>query len=303
MHVNRKILVVVIAAVAAVFTIYQIMSRPHPAQCGSAASACGSAIPQAPAGRELGRGKEEKGGPRSLLKPRLDEAGKHRLQQDPGGVLTEHATGDGGKWSKADDDLLVAWAAQDPAAALKWVDGGERAVVRAQLLGAVAAGILLHDGKDAMLRFLAEHQQDPQLRPKDQGELEKYLFYHLGREDTFDAAMEILRENNDDSLAGMMITGIDGPQNQVSAIDYMEAKGIPVTFDYWALQNDIDKDPRFWADWALQRDSNLLTEIVDGWSRDQADEAKAWVEDRVPKNDKRRADIDELLQLRADKPE
>ena len=109
-------------------------------------------------------------------------------------------------------------------------------------------------------------------------------------------------EKKDGALAGMMITGIDGAQYQTSAIDYMEAKGIPVDFDYWTMQEQIGQDPRFWADWARQRDSGLLIEIVDGWARGQLAEAKAWVDARIPKDDKRRADIDELLEIREHPP-
>lgn len=100
----------------------------------------------------------------------------------------------------------------------------------------------------------------------------------------------------------MMITGIDGAQYQASTIDDMEAKDIPVDFDYWAMQEQIGKDPRFWADWARQRDSGLLIEIVDGWARGQLAEAKAWVDERIPKDDKRRADIDGLLEIRSNPP-
>lgn len=235
----------------------------------------------------------------SLIKPRLDEAGRSHLLQGPEAVLSAHSAGDGASWSNADDDLLVAWAAQDPEAALKWIRSGDRAVAFGQLLGAVAAGILIKDGKEEMQRFLAEHQNDSDLPPKDQGEeLENRLFYHLGREDTIDVAMELLVQSTNASLAGMMVAGIDGTQYKISAIDRLEAKGIPVTIDYWTLQNAVDEDPRFWSDWAWQRNSDLLEDTLTTWHRQNPAEVKQWIEERIPTNDPRRTTIDEMIQTR-----
>ena len=76
--------------------------------------------------------------------------------------------------------------------------------------------------------------------------------------------MDLLRENKDTSLAGSMILGIDGAHYKTNAIDYLEAKGIPVEMNYWSHQDAIEQDPHFWADWARQRDSDLLEDIVDG---------------------------------------
>lgn len=297
MTTTQKSLVAALVALAAGLSIYQIYRSPEAPHADGSGPAGVPIVSDPEASSTKGRLTHQvlaPGGPRALLQPRLTDEGKRRLQN-----ASDVMTGDAEAWSREDDNLLVAWAAQDPEAALNWVNtDGDRQVNRAQTLGAVAAGILLKDGREAMQRFLDAHQQDPELRPKDQGDLEKHLFFHLGREDTFNTAMEILAESKNPRLAGSLVSGIDGAQFQTSAIDYMEAKGIQVQIDYWSHQDAIGKDPRYWADWAWKRDSGMLPDIVNGWARDNLEEARAWVEDRIPKDDKNRAAIDELLKIR-----
>ena len=217
--------------------------------------------------------------------PRLDEAGRRALESDPGADLLGYCGKDGEDWTLAAEDLLVAWAARDPEAAMQWIRTAKPPVTRAQLLGAVAAGILIRDGREAMEAFVAKHQDDPDLRPKDRGELMGYVFYHLGRDDTLGAAMEMLRESNDASLAGSMVLGIPGARDQIAAIDYLEAKGIPVDVSYHAFQASISKDPRYWADWASNRQNDMLSEIIQAWARDHTAEAKTWIGQRFSPND------------------
>jgi len=89
-----------------------------------------------------------------------------------------------------------------------------------------------------------------------------------------------------------MILGIDGPMNQAAVIDYMQAKGFPATMDYWSFQNVVGKDPRYWADWAAQRNSDLLGDIVRSLTREHPEEARAWIDANIPPDDPRRSELD-----------
>lgn len=211
-------------------------------------------------------------------------------------------------------DLLVSWAAMDPAAALAWADAQKDSRhLRSNLLGAIAAGILIKDGAGAMNDFIAEHIADPGLLPKYQNrtELLSHTMFHLGRDDSADAAMAILTELRDRAAAGgeaadgappvgklassLVLGTKGGADDQARAIDYLEAKGIGVELDYWSFQAAFDADPRYWADWAWKRDSDLLTDIVQAWHREHPAEASAWIADRLPPADPRRGEIDERI--------
>jgi hypothetical protein len=224
--------------------------------------------------------------------PRLTAAEESLLKADP-----TKAVG-----ANPDDlDFLVAWAALDPSAALAWVDQQvDHRQSRENLLGAIAAGILIKEGQDAMDRFLADHEQDPGLLPKYQskGALLRHAMLQLGRNDSSHSALEILRSSSDAALAGFLVLGTPGDSaNMTRAIDYLEAKGILVEVDYWSFQSAIDADPRYWADWALERDSELLTDIAQAWSRKHAEEMQIWLDDRIPTSDPRRVEIDKRLSL------
>ena len=226
-----------------------------------------------------------------LHQPRLNVADRRAMDADP--AMTVAA-------DPENLDKLTAWAALDPDAALAWINSHAGFVMcREHLLGAVAAGILIRDGAEAMNRFLAMHQEDPEVLPKNQGELLKYAMFMLGRADSIDAALSLLQGDDADSLAGMMVLGMNGSHDMTRAVDYLEAMGIPVGVDYWAFQSKISEDPRYWADWAQQRDSNLLVEIVHGWSRDEPADARAWCNERLPVTDSRRQEIEELLNAAA----
>jgi hypothetical protein len=95
-----------------------------------------------------------------------------------------------------------------------------------------------------MNRFVQEPQNDESIPPKNRGELEKYVFFNLGREDTFDTALSLLRGSDSCDLAGMMVLGVKGAQEQIRAIDYLEAKGIPVSVSYWGFQESVEADPQ-----------------------------------------------------------
>lgn len=238
------------------------------------------------ADKPASRKKEEAGQP--LHQPRLNEADMRLVKSDPAKAI-----------AAAPDhlDLLVAWASLDPEAAMAWVkrNGGGSGIAYSHLLGAVAAGILIKDGVDAMNRFVAEHQDDEAIPPKNQGQLLQYVFFTLGRADTIDAALGILRATPQPDLAGMMVLGTEGARQQIRAIDYLEAKGVKVAVEYWAFQESITADPRYWADWAEQRDSGLLAEIIQSWARGKPDEARAWIDQRIPAGDARREEIERLL--------
>lgn len=246
---------------------------------------------------------QEKQRPSNKDIPGPPSSGKHHSGSDvqsppaadPEAVLTAHATGDGEAWQAADDDLLVAWAASNPDAAKRWIDDGERSVARAQLLGAVAAGILIRDGIDAMRAFLDVHQADPGMRLKDQGDLDKYLFLHLGREDTFPAALEILRERKDGTLAGYLVLGIDDTRDRIKMIDHLLANDIPVDADYNAFQEVFGREPRLWADWAVGKKADFLGDIIGAWARENPAEAKTWAEETLPAGDPRRPGVDAAL--------
>lgn len=224
--------------------------------------------------------------------PRLTAAEESLVKADP-----TKAVG-----ANLDDlDFLVAWAALHPIAALAWVDQqANHRQSRANLLGAIAAGILIKDGRDAMDGFLTDHKQDPGLPPKYQSkdELLRHAMFQLGRDDTIDIALDILRSSGDAALAGFLVLGTPGDSaNMTRAIDYLEAKEIPVEVDYWSFQSAIGADPRYWADWALERDSKLLTDIMQAWSRKHPEETQTWLDDRIPAGDPRRVEIDERLSL------
>jgi hypothetical protein len=221
-----------------------------------------------------------------LHQPRLGDLDRKRFEADPLAAISENPN---------NLDLIVAWAAIDPEAAMKWCDSADHQMSRVHLLGAIATGIIIHDGPEAMKRFIDAHQQDPQLLPKHQGDLLAYTFFNLGREDTIDTALNLLRDAGDQRLAGMMVLGVPGTRNEIRAIDYLEANGIPVKVDYWAFQAAIGEDPRYWADWTQQRDSDLLPEIIQGWARDHPGDARTWIEQRVPVNDPKREEIEGLL--------
>ena len=80
-----------------------------------------------------------------------------------------------------------------------------------------------------------------------------------------------------------------------AAIDYLEAKGVKPELNYWSLQAAADEAPKTWVDWAFRRDSDILTELVQNWARDDLQAAKAWVESEMLKSDLRRADILSLI--------
>ena len=100
------------------------------------------------------------------------------------------------------------------------------------------------------------------------------VFYNLGRDDTIDT--------RNSELAGWMVLGIPGAQNQIAAIDSIEAKGIPVAVDHWSFQTSIGEDPRYWADWAAQRESDMLPKIIQTWTRDHPTAAKTWIGQHLP---------------------
>ncbi len=221
-----------------------------------------------------------------LRAPRLSETETRAITANPIQAITADPN---------NLDLLVAWASHDPEAALAWIKSGRRMTSYEQMLGAVATGILIEDGVAAMNRFVDEHQNDESIPAKNQGRLEPYVFFNLGREDTIDTALGLLRDAGSSELAGRMVLGVKGAQEQIRAIDYLEAKGIPVSVSYWAFQESIVADPRYWADWADQRDSDLLTDIVQAWARQEPEAAKGWIRERVPANDPRRQKIEERL--------
>lgn len=193
--------------------------------------------------------------------------------------------------------LIVEWAGQDPDAAMRWVDlnADSLSYGMADLLGAVAAGHLIHGGPDAMMKFIQQHNQDSRLLPKAQGVLDRYAFRLLGRSDTIGIGLKMLQESKDGILAGYLIGGIDGSNKKMAAIDYMEAKNLKPTLNYWALQDSASKDPQLWADWALRRNSDLLPELIQSWARDDGKAARVWMESELMKDDPRLDEIRSLI--------
>ncbi len=122
------------------------------------------------------------------------------------------------------------------------------------------------------------------------------VFYNLGRDDTIDTALGILLDTRNSELAGWMVLGIPGAQNQIAAIDYLEAKGIPVAVDHWSFQTSIGEDPRYWADWAAQRESDMLPKIIQAWARDHPAEAKTWIGQHLTPGTPRYAKVMELIE-------
>jgi hypothetical protein len=246
--------------------------------------------------------------------PRLTADQRQLLTADPRAALERLASDPVGAGPAMLLDFLAAWAASDSEAAMAWLDGpreeGELPYGRVDLLGAVAAGILLKDGPVAMGEFAACHENDPRMPPKyhDRLSILGRGMSVLGREDSFEAALALLAAVGDGKmtewanpdaspgLAFQMVAGVKGgPDEQARAIDFLEAKGISVTTDYWAFQSLVGEDHRYWADWAWKRESAMLPEIIQSWNRDQSGEAREWLNDRLPPDDPRRKDIEELL--------
>lgn len=235
----------------------------------------------------------------------------HRPRFDEGGddFSIDHVADDlsdklgRGSWDTEADNQLVRWAVHDAAAAMEWLmtTGDSGGDTYARLLGAIATGILIGEGNGAMMQFIERHQNDDRIPFKHRGELDQYLFRHLGYADTIDSALEAVADRAGDDgaiLAGALVLGLDGThatQRQMRAIDYLEAKGVAVEIDYWSFQHAIAEDPRYWADWAEQRDSALMEEIVQAWNRDDPEEAQTWIDQRFGRSDPRRTRLEELL--------
>lgn len=210
-----------------------------------------------------------------------------QLSQDPELAISQ--------WPEDRYDLIVAWAGIDPDAAMAWVDRhmGEGAV---DLLSAMAAGHLLHGGPEAMEAFIEQHNHDPRLWLKHQGTLQTRAWACMAKSDTIAEALEMVKESKNASWAGSLVTGVDGTQRKMALIDYMEAKQIKVEIDYWSLQRDAEKEPRMWADWAANRNSELLTEVVQSWARQDREAALQWTRRSLVDGDARKKEILDLIQ-------
>lgn len=268
------------AVILGVFVWRGNRSPDHPDPSASAADPTTAPAPASRSGQSKATAH-----PRPLHQERLDQAARDRLISDPAAAMAADPD---------DFNLLTAWAALDPQAALRWVIDHD--AKSAHTLGAIAAGILIRDGADAMRRFIAEHDEDSAISPKNQGRLMEYAFFTLGRADSIQPALRLLQESDDAATqAGMMVLGVRGAENQIRAIDFLKTKGVEVGVDYWGFQATIDEDPRYWADWAVRRDSEMVTDILQAWHRQNPAEALIWLNDRIPPSDPRRAVIDERL--------
>ncbi|MCP5535308.1 MAG: hypothetical protein H7A51_03625 [Akkermansiaceae bacterium] len=233
------------------------------------------------------------------LKPRLDTEQRAQLEHDPAAALealmsTAEDPGFYSRWERQ-RHLLVAWAGRDPEAAIRWVNAREYPVGRAELLGAVAAGHMIHGGPEALQSFLAQYNEDPALLPKYQGNLDQFALRLMARADTISDCLEMLKESRNVVLAGALVEGIDTSDRKMATIDYFEAKGIRVEPNYWSLQTVATEDPRLWVDWAARRQSDLLPELIQSWNRQDPAAAKKWIEQTIPRNDPRRREIENLI--------
>ena len=251
--------------------------RPPVVTPPSPAGAAATTSPAGAAGRSAGSAPVAAW----FRRPRLDAAQSARLAADPAQAL------DDGGWNRSKDDLLVAWAARDLTAALAWIDRPDRPVMRAHLLGALAAGVLVRDGEAAARAFLAAHDADPELREKDRGGLERFWWYHLGRGDTAPAALEMLQRNPQPELAASLIEGLDDVTSQASAMLDMQSRGVLPDPDYWSFQSVFSHQPEYWSDWALQHRGDLLPDVIEAWNRDAPDAVRAWINRNLPPGDLR----------------
>lgn len=228
---------------------------------------------------------------------RLSEEQRVLLKSNPEEALTTAWTSVTQEQWAQQQHLLVAWAGRDPEAAMQWVSQhvqtGQSGA--ANLFAALAAGQLIHSGPEAMQRFISRYDNAEQLTPKQQGKLEEYTYGLLGKADTIEAAMASIQTSKNGVLAGAIVGGIDGSNQKMAAIDYMEAKGVKIELNYWNLQQAARENPRIWADWAVKRDSELLPELIQSWSRQDQGAAKTWLKSSLPADDPRLQSVLELI--------
>ena len=183
------------------------------------------------------------------------------------------------------DDLLVAWAAADPAAAGAWlasvgeieVDGVGYYISH---LSALAAGVFAHGGFEELCDLLEKHWNDPSLPPKYQdGGFATHPWFKMAREDTGQEATAYLQAHPEETgLAGVFLSGIEETDRMLAALDYFHAKGIDCSPDYWQLGSRAEKDGALLADWSAASRPELLEDILLGWNTHRPEKVIKWID-------------------------
>lgn len=217
---------------------------------------------------------------------------KPRLTPDQATIL---ASGKAGAYLRAhpqEGDLLVAWAAADPAAASAWLDSvGEIEVddigYYYSHLSALAAGVFAHGGMAEMQALLEKHAKDPLLPPKHQdGGFASHPWFKMAREDTGQEAIAYLQAHPEEAdLAGVFLTGIEDTDRMLATLDYFYAKGIDCSPDYWQLSSRAEKDGELLSDWAIGSRPELLEEILLGWNTHRPEAVKNWIDSHATRPD------------------
>jgi hypothetical protein len=217
---------------------------------------------------------------------------KPRLTPDQAAILASGKAGAYLREHPQEDDLLVAWAAADPAAASAWLDSvGEIEVDGTGYyyshLSALAAGVFAHGGIEEMQALLGKHAKDPSLPPKYQdGGFDSHPWFKMAREDTGEEAIAWLQAHPEETeLAGTFLSGIDDTDRMLAALDYFQAKGIDCSPDYWQLGGRAEKDGALLADWAVGSRPELLDDILLGWNTHRPEEVKKWIDSHATRPD------------------
>lgn len=210
---------------------------------------------------------------------------KPRLTPEQADILAGGRVGDYLRSHPQEDDLLTAWAAQDPAAASAWLEAvGEIGIDGTGYyfshLAALAAGVLAHGGVAEMQELLKKHAQDPLLPPKYQdGGFATNPWYKLAREDTAPEALAYLQAHPEEAeLAGAFVSGIEDTDRMLAALDYLQAKGVDGDPSYWQFRSRVEKDGALLADWAAGAHPDLLEGVLIAWEASRPEETRQWLE-------------------------